>query len=195
MIVSLPAYTLVHVFLSLIGVFGGLVVVGGLMAGVRFDRWVMFFFVTTVLTNLTGFGFPFKGVTPAHVVGTLSLVVLPVAIAALYWKRLDGAWRKVFVVLTVLGLWLNVFVLLAQIFQKTPILAALAPDPGAPAFARSRRASSCCSSSSSAGRASRATAAPAWPAALRSPYRRRRPRPRRCARRRAPATSRRTPAR
>jgi hypothetical protein len=58
-----------------------------------------------------------------------------VAIAALYWKRLDGLWRKPFVVLTVLGLWLNVFVLLAQIFQKTPVLAALAPDPGAPAFA------------------------------------------------------------
>jgi hypothetical protein len=135
MIVSLPAYTLIHVLLSLIGVFAGVVVVGGLMAGVRFDRWVAFFFATTVLTNVTGFGFPFKGVTPAHVVGALSLVILPVAIAALYWKRLDGVWRKLFVVLTVLGLWLNVFVLLAQIFQKTPVLAALAPDPGAPAFA------------------------------------------------------------
>ena len=135
MIVSLPTYTLIHVFLSLIGVFSGLVVVGGLMAGMRFDRWVAFFFVTTVLTNVTGFGFPFKGVTPAHVVGALSLVILPVAIAALYWKRLDGLWRKLFVVLTVLGLWLNVFVLLAQIFQKTPVLAALAPDPSAPAFA------------------------------------------------------------
>jgi len=135
MIVSLPTYTLIHVFLSLIGVFAGLVVVGGLMAGVRFDRWVAFFFVTTVLTNVTGFGFPFKAVTPAHVVGALSLVILPVAIAALYCKRLDGLWRKVFVVLTVFGLWLNVFVLLAQIFQKTPVLAALAPDPSAPAFA------------------------------------------------------------
>jgi hypothetical protein len=92
MISESSTYTLIHVFLSLIGVFAGLVVVGGLMAGVRFDRWVAFFFVTTVLTNLTGFGFPFKTVTPAHVVGALSLVVLPVAIAALYWKRLDGVW-------------------------------------------------------------------------------------------------------
>jgi hypothetical protein len=47
MIVSLPGYTLIHVFLSLIGVFAGLVVVGGLMAGVRFDRRVAFFFITT----------------------------------------------------------------------------------------------------------------------------------------------------
>jgi len=135
MIVSLPTYTLIHVFLSLVGVFAGLVVVGGLMAGVRFDRWIAFFFAATVLTNVTGFGFPFVKVLPSHVVGALSLVVLPVAIAALYWKRLDGAWRKIFVILTVLGLWLNVFVLLAQIFQKTPILAALAPEPSAPAFA------------------------------------------------------------
>jgi hypothetical protein len=135
MFVSLPTYTLVHVFLSLVGVFAGLVVVGGLMAGVRFDRWVGFFFATTVLTNVSGFGFPFVALLPSHIVGTLSLVVLPVAIAALYWKRLDGLWRKVFVVLTVLGLWLNVFVLLAQIFQKTPVLAALAPNPQAPAFA------------------------------------------------------------
>ena len=135
MLVSLPTYTLIDVFLSLVGVFAGLVVVGGLMAGVRFDRWVAFFFAATVLTNVTGFGFPFVKVLPSHVVGALSLVVLPVAIAALYWKRLDGTWRKVFVILTVLGLWLNVFVLLAQIFQKTPILAALAPEPSAPAFA------------------------------------------------------------
>ena len=90
MIVSLPTYTLIHVFLSLIGVFAGLVVVGGLMAGVRFDRWIAFFFAATVLTNVSGFGFPFVKVLPSHVVGALSLVVLPVAIAALYWKRLDG---------------------------------------------------------------------------------------------------------
>jgi hypothetical protein len=105
------------------------------MAGVRFDRWVAFFFAATVLTNVSGFGFPFVTLLPSHVVGTLSLVGLPVAIAALYWKRLDGAWRKIFVVLTVLGLWLKVFVLLAQIFQKTPVLATLAPNAQTPAFA------------------------------------------------------------
>jgi hypothetical protein len=52
----LPAYTLVHVALSLLGIFSGLVVVGGLMAGVRFDRWTVPFLATTVLTNVTGFG-------------------------------------------------------------------------------------------------------------------------------------------
>jgi hypothetical protein len=87
------------------------------------------------LINITGFGFPFVKLLRSHIVGALSLVVLPVAIAALYWKRLVGAWRQAFVVLTVLALYLNVFVLLAQLFQKIPVLATLAPDPKAPAFA------------------------------------------------------------
>ncbi|MCE9658432.1 MAG: hypothetical protein K8R60_07725 [Burkholderiales bacterium] len=132
---NLPVYTLVHVVLSVLGVFSGLVVVGGLLAGVRFDRWIAFFLVTTVLTNVTGFGFPFVTLLPSHIVGALSLLVLPVAIAAIYWKHLEGAWRGVFVFTSVLALWFNVFVLFAQLFQKIPVLAPLAPDPKAPAFA------------------------------------------------------------
>jgi hypothetical protein len=135
MATHLPAYTLVHVALSLLGVFSGLVVVGGLMAGARFGRWIAIFLAATVLTNVTGFGFPFVTLLPSHIVGALSLLVLPVAIAAFYWKSLAGAWRPAFVVLAVLALYLNVFVLLAQLFQKIPILATLAPDPKAPAFA------------------------------------------------------------
>ncbi len=133
--INLPAYTLIHVVLSVVGIIAGLVVVGGFMAGVRFGRWVSLFFATTVLTNITGFGFPFATLLPSHIVGALSLLVLPVAIAALYWKHLAGAWCQVFVVLSILALYLNVFVLLAQLFQKIPVLAALAPSPQAPAFA------------------------------------------------------------
>jgi hypothetical protein len=135
MLINLPTYTLIHVVLSLVGIIAGLVVVGGLMAGVRFSRWVGLFLATTVLTNVTGFGFPFVTLLPSHIVGALSLLVLPVAIAALYWKHLAGAWRQVFVVLSVLALYLNVFVLLAQLLQKIPVLATLAPNPQAPAFA------------------------------------------------------------
>ena len=105
------------------------------MAGVRFDCWTAFFLVTTVLTNVTGFGFPFGTLLPSHIVGGLSLLILPVAIAARYWKHLAGAWRQVFVVTSVAALYLNVFVLLAQLFQKIPILTIIAPDPKAPAFA------------------------------------------------------------
>ncbi len=134
MIFDLLTFTLIHVVLSLVGIVAGLVVVGGLMAGVRFDGWTGVYFVTTVLTNVTGFGFPFGTLLPSHIVGGVSLIVLTVAIAARYWKHLAGDWRRVFVVTTVFALYLNVFVLVAQLFQKVPAMIALAPTQTAPAF-------------------------------------------------------------
>lgn len=134
MIFELPTFTLVHVVLSLLGIIAGLIVVGGLIAGARFDGWTAVFLATTVLTSATGFGFPFGALLPSHIVGGISLLVLAVAIAARYWKRLTGSWRRIFVGTTVLALYLNVFVLLVQLFQKTPGLIAVAPTQSAPAF-------------------------------------------------------------
>jgi hypothetical protein len=136
--IDLPTYTLIHVLLSLIGIIAGLVVVGGFLAGVRFNRWIGLFLVSTVLTNITGFGFPFVKVLPSHILGALSLIVLPVAMAALYVKRLVGIWCRVFVILSIFALYLNFFVLVAQLLQKIPVLAALAPNPQAPAFGLSQ---------------------------------------------------------
>ena len=113
----------------------GLIVVGGLMAGARFDRWTAVFFLTTALTSVTGFGFPSSTLLPSPTVGGISLlIVLPIAIAARYWKHLAGAWRQAFVITAVAALYFNVFVLLAQLFQKIPALSTLAPTPQAPAF-------------------------------------------------------------
>ena len=134
MIFDLPTFTLIHVVLSLLGIITGLVVVGGLIAGERFNGWTGVFFATTVLTSVTGFGFPFGTVLPSHIVGGVSVVVLAVAFAARYWKHLTGPWRWMFVSATVIALYLNVFVLLVQLFQKTPGLIAVAPTQGAPAF-------------------------------------------------------------
>ena len=134
MFFDLPTFTLIHVVLSLVGIFAGLVVMGGLMAGLRLDGWTGLFLVTTVLTNVTGFVFPFRTLLPSHIVGGVSLLVLPVAIAAHYWKHLTGAWRQVFVVTTVLALYFNAFVLLAQLFQKTPALIVIAPTQKEPPF-------------------------------------------------------------
>ena len=132
---GLQLFTLFHVILSIAGIVSGLVVVGGFLAGVRFDRWIAVFLATTVLTSATGFGFPFTQLLPSHMVGILSLLVLPFAFVALYGKHLEGRWREIFVGVSVLALYLNVFVLLAQLLQKVPALAALAPAPNAPAFA------------------------------------------------------------
>ena len=119
---------------ALFGIFAGLVVSGGFIAGVRLSRWIGFFLVTTLPTSLTGFGFPFTTLLPSHVVGAVSLLVFG-AIAAAYWKHFEGGWYRAFVVLSVVALYLNVFVLLAQLLGKVPALAILAPSPAAPAFA------------------------------------------------------------
>lgn len=131
---DLPAFTLIHVVLSILGMIAGLVMAGGLIAGVRLDRWTAFFFVTTVLTSVTGFGFPFTTLLPSHMVGALSLLILPVALAARYWKCLAGGWRTTFVITSITTLYLNVFVLFAQLFQKIPALFSIAPTPDTPAF-------------------------------------------------------------
>jgi hypothetical protein len=132
--VSITTFTLIHVVLSLVGIFTGLVVAGGFVAGKRLEGWTCVFLVSTVLTNVTGFGFPFVTLLPSHIVGVLSLIVLAVVLVARYWKRLAGGWHGVFVVGAVLALYLNVFVLLAQLFLRLPALIVLAPTQKEPPF-------------------------------------------------------------
>ena len=131
---SLSAFTLFHVVLSLVGIVAGLVVLAG-MFGSRLQRgWTALFLATTVLTSVTGFLFPFERVLPSHVVGVISLVVLAIAIAALYLYHLARSWRWIYVASALAALYLNVFVLVAQAFLKVPFLNALAPTGSEPAF-------------------------------------------------------------
>lgn len=122
-----PTYTLIHVAISLVGIFSGVVVLIAMLAGKRLGRWTGLFLAATVATSVTGFGFPFHHFLPSHAVGILSLVVLAIAIYALYARHLAGAWRKIFVIGAVLALYLNVFVAIVQAFLKAPALHALAP--------------------------------------------------------------------
>jgi hypothetical protein len=57
----------------------------------------------------------------------MSLVDLAVAIYALYGLHLAGAWRRVYAATAMIALYLNVFVLVAQLFDKVPALRVLAP--------------------------------------------------------------------
>jgi hypothetical protein len=127
-------FTLIHVALSLLGIVAGLVVAGGLLAGRRLDGWTGVFLATTALTNITGFLFPFTSFLPSHAVGIVSLLILPVVLWARYGKQLAGGWRRVFVVGSVTLLYLNVFVLIAQLFRRTPALIASAPTQSEPPF-------------------------------------------------------------
>src|SRR6478736_4740980 len=95
---SLATYTLIHVIISLIGIGSGLIVLFGMFGSKRLDGMTALFLAATVLTSVTGFGFPITHVTPGIVLGGLSLVVLAVAIPARYAFRMAGKWRSVYVV-------------------------------------------------------------------------------------------------
>jgi hypothetical protein len=130
----LTIYTIVHTLISLIGIFSGLVMLGGWLGGHRLEGWTRLFLITTILTSVTGFGFPFHGFTPAIAVGIISLVVLAIALYARYSRQLLGAWRWVFVVTAVMALYLNSFVLVVMGFRRVSALHALAPTQSEPPF-------------------------------------------------------------
>ena len=124
----------VHVVISLIGILSGFVVVFGLIASKRLDAWTAVFLTTTVLASVTGFLFPFHKFLPSHGVGIVSLVVLALAIPARYIFHLAAGWRRTYVLTAIMALYLNVFVLIAQLFMKVPALKALAPTQSEPPF-------------------------------------------------------------
>lgn len=131
---NLNLFTLVHILISLIGILSGLVVVGGWLAGREYARLTALFLGMTILTSATGFFFPLKGFTPAVGVGILSLILLAVAVFALYGRKLAGGWRKTYVITAIAALYFNFFVLVAQMFQKVPALKELAPTQTEPPF-------------------------------------------------------------
>jgi hypothetical protein len=124
---SLSTYTILHVILSLIGIGSGFIVLFGLINGRLLGPWNVVFLVTTILTSLTGFGFPNTKVTPGIILGILSIIVLAIALLALYGFRLKGAWRRTYAITAMIALYFNVFVLIAQTFEHVPVFHALAP--------------------------------------------------------------------
>ncbi len=134
MIFDITTFTLIHTLISLVAITAGLVVMGGLMAERRLDGWIGLFLLTTALTSITGFGFPFTGLIASHYVGVISLLILPLVIYARYRKQLIGSWRGVFVVGTALTLYLNFFVLVVQLFRRVPALLVSAPTQKEPPF-------------------------------------------------------------
>jgi hypothetical protein len=127
-------FTLIHVVISLIGIASGLVVVLGFLMAKRLDGWNALFLVSTVATSVTGFLFPFHGFLPSHGVGIISMVLLLVAIYARYGGHRAGGWRRTYVITATISLYLNVFVLVVQSFQKVPALKAMAPTQSEPPF-------------------------------------------------------------
>lgn len=134
MILGMTTLTFVHVVISLVGILSGFVVVYGLLAAKRLDGWTAVFLTTTVATSVSGFFLPADRFLPSHALGIASLLVLPVAIYAFYGRQLAGSWRWIYVVSAMTALYLNVFVLVVQLFLKVPALNALDPTQSGPPF-------------------------------------------------------------
>ena len=134
---SLSAFTTLHVIISLIAIVSGIIVMFGLLGSSRMPGMTAIFLLFTILTSVTGFLFPFEKLLPSHMIGILSLVLLAIALIALYAMKLSGPWRSIYVVTAMTSLYLNVFVLIIQAFLKVPALHALAPSvpPSEPPFA------------------------------------------------------------
>jgi hypothetical protein len=131
---SAATYTFLHVLISLVGIGSGIMAMYGFLTSRRWDGMNAIFLIATVLTSVTGFGFPFEHLLPSHIVAILSLVALAVAIATRYIFHLAGGSRKTYVITSAIALYLNVFVFVVQAFLKQPALHALAPEGKEPPF-------------------------------------------------------------
>jgi hypothetical protein len=130
----MPTFILFHVAISLVAIATGFIVLAGLLRGQRLDGWNAIFLVTTIATSVTGYGIPADRLLPSHVVGAISLVVLGIAVVARYRHHLEGGWRRTYVVTALTALYLNVFVLVVQLFLRVPFLQPLAPTQSEPPF-------------------------------------------------------------
>lgn len=124
-----------HTWLSLIAIVAGFPVAAGLLRGHVSPRWTGVFLSTAFATSATGFGFPFNGVLPSHIIGAIALAIVTVAGFALYARRLEGGWRRIYAITAMVSLYLLLFVLVAQSFQKVPALQAMAPTQSESPFA------------------------------------------------------------
>lgn len=93
-------------------------------------RW---FIALAAATSVTGFLFPFVGITPAVATGIVALAVLAVVAAALRKGR-RGSWGKAYAAGIVASEYLLTFVAIAQAFLKIPALHGLAPHGTEPLF-------------------------------------------------------------
>jgi len=131
---SIPAFTLLHVVISLIAIGAGLTVLVAMATGDRLSGWTALFLAMTFLTSATGFLFPPKPIGPPHIFGFVTISVMVPTLLGLYVFRLAGWWRLIYIGGAVFVLYLNSVVAVVQFFQKFAFLKALAPTQTEPPF-------------------------------------------------------------
>jgi hypothetical protein len=128
---ALTPLVLSHVVITLIAIALGLHVLRWLLAGRLPARSNQFFLLFTFLSSASGIVITPQAPppTPAQVTAGVAFLVLAAALYALHVRRMAGVWRAVYLVTAIAGLYLNVFVLVVQLFQKVDRLEAVAGNP------------------------------------------------------------------
>jgi hypothetical protein len=111
-----------HTLISLVAIVAGLIVTAHLLTARVSRFWTDTFLVTALATSVTGYFFPFSGVTPAMIVGAVALVILVVVLLARHPFRMAGAWRWIYALGVVASLYLLLFVLVVQMFRHIGFL-------------------------------------------------------------------------
>lgn len=132
---SVATFTTVHVIITLVAMLAGFIVLFGMIRNKHSGLWAAIYLVLIALTSLTGYPIPPLGLDPPRIIGTLSLVLIIMAIAGLYIFHLSGIWRAIYVVTATFALYLDCFVGVVQAFGKVAALRALAPTQSSPIFA------------------------------------------------------------
>ena len=104
---SVHTFTVIHVLISLVGIVAGVIVAFAMVQGKSVPGWTALALLALILTSVTGFFFHNTTFTPAQGVGVISLVVLAVAVLALYFLHLTGIWRWIYVIAAMVAIYLN----------------------------------------------------------------------------------------
>jgi hypothetical protein len=124
MFLGFTPFTWFHILVSLVMLVAGFIVVKDLLRSHVDKTWLAVFVISGVLTNVTGFGFPFSRLNESHFTAIFSLIVLVGVILGFYVFKLAGAWRWIFAISAVLAFYTDALVTVAQIFKKVPALGA-----------------------------------------------------------------------
>jgi len=134
---SLSAFTVVHVVLSLVGIASGVLVLLRPSASPKAWGLTALFLATTLAASVTGLLYlvAFPRLRLGHGIGVASLLVFVPVLLALCRHRLAGPWGGIYVAGAATLLYLNAFIAVMQAFAKIGFLRALpATSIGSPSF-------------------------------------------------------------
>lgn len=135
---SMTPLVLSHVAICLIAIGLGFHVLWSLLQGWLPAKSNQLFLLFTFLTSASGLVIapPAPPPTPAQITAIVALIALAVSLYAFHVRHMAGRWRATYVVTAIIGLYLNVFVLVVQLFTKADALVAFGGGnpPGGPVF-------------------------------------------------------------